>query len=167
MTHEYLQLQKKIWGVRARLKWIACAKGLAMSLALSLAILIVAVYAADHWNYTSTVVNGARVFSILGIGLVFGWFLLRQLMIEGIVLAVLGGVAGLVIATWISDLAVRLGPENILRLERTQLDFVVFAVTLGVSVLTGLLFSLKLPTWQIVLGIYSASPLGANRTAAG
>ena len=78
MTHEYLQLQKKIRGVRARLKWIACAKGLAMSLALSLAILMVAVYAADHWNYTNAAVNRARVFSILAIGLVFGWFLLRQ-----------------------------------------------------------------------------------------
>jgi putative ABC transport system permease protein len=68
--------------------------------------------------------------------------LLRQLIIEGIVLAFIGGIAGLIIATWMSDLAIRLGPKNILRLDRTQLDFVVFAVTLGISVLTGLLFSL-------------------------
>ncbi len=68
--------------------------------------------------------------------------LLRQLMVEGIVLAIIGGVAGLLIATWISDLAVRLGPEDIPRLANTQLDFVVFAVTLGLSVFTGLLFSL-------------------------
>jgi hypothetical protein len=78
MTHEYLLLQKKIRGVRTRLKWIACAKGLAISLALSLAILGVAVYVADHWNYTSAAVNGTRVCSVLGIGLVFGWFLLRR-----------------------------------------------------------------------------------------
>ena len=68
--------------------------------------------------------------------------LLRQLMIEGVVLSVVGGIAGLVIAAWLSDLAVRLGPENILRLDRTELDFVVFGVTLGISVITGLLFSL-------------------------
>ena len=53
MTHEYLQLQKKIRGVRARLKWIACAKGLAMSLALSLAILMVAVYAGVPAAHTA------------------------------------------------------------------------------------------------------------------
>jgi putative ABC transport system permease protein len=68
--------------------------------------------------------------------------LLRQLIIEGVVLAIVGGLAGLMIASWISEIAVRLGPEDIPRLQNTRLDFVVFAVTLGLSVFTGLLFSL-------------------------
>ncbi|MCI0411232.1 ABC transporter permease [bacterium] len=68
--------------------------------------------------------------------------LLRQLIVEGVVLAIIGGFAGLFIASWISDFAVRLGPENIPRLQNTRFDFIVFAVTLGLSVFTGLLFSL-------------------------
>lgn len=80
MTHEHLQLQKKIREVRSRLKWIAGAKGLATSLALSLLILSIAIYGADHWNYTDTAVNLARLFSVLGITGVFGWFFVRPLL---------------------------------------------------------------------------------------
>ena len=68
--------------------------------------------------------------------------LLRQLMVEGIVLAIIGGITGLLIATWISDLAISLGPQDIPGLEQTRLDWVVFAVTLGLSIFTGLLFSI-------------------------
>jgi hypothetical protein len=80
MTQEYLQLHKKIREVRKRLRWIVCAKGLAISLALSLVVLAVAVYCADHWNYTDTAVSLARLSSVLGIGMVFGWFLARPLL---------------------------------------------------------------------------------------
>jgi putative ABC transport system permease protein len=68
--------------------------------------------------------------------------LLRQLVIEGIVLACIGGLAGLFFATWLSDFAVKLGPEDIPRLEHTHLDSTVFFVTFGISLLTGFLFSL-------------------------
>jgi predicted permease len=68
--------------------------------------------------------------------------LMRQLLVEGVVLAMVGGATGLLFAAWISDLAIRLGPEEIPRLANTQMDLVVFGVTFGLSVLTGLLFSL-------------------------
>jgi putative ABC transport system permease protein len=68
--------------------------------------------------------------------------LFRQLIIEGLVLATIGGAAGVLFATWISDFAVRLGPEDIPRLDHTHLDWIVFLVTLGLSLFTGFLFSL-------------------------
>jgi len=80
MTQEFLQLQSKISEVRKRLKWITAAKGLAIALALSLVVLVVAVYCADHWNYSDRAVTVARLFSVLGIASVFGWFLVRPLL---------------------------------------------------------------------------------------
>src|SRR4029079_13238438 len=68
--------------------------------------------------------------------------LLRQLVIEGIVLACIGGIAGLFFATWLSDFAVKLGPEDIPRLDHTHLDSTVFLVPLRIPLLTVLLFSL-------------------------
>lgn len=79
MNLEYLQLQQKIREVRTRLKWIACAKGLAISLALSLVVLVLAVYGADHWNYSGAAITSARLFSILAISVIAGWFFLRPL----------------------------------------------------------------------------------------
>jgi hypothetical protein len=80
MTQEFLQLQSKISEVRKRLKWITAAKGLAIALALSLVVLVVAVYCADHWNYSDRAVTVARLFSVLTIASVFGWFLVRPLL---------------------------------------------------------------------------------------
>ena len=80
MTQEFRQLQSKISEVRKRLKWITAAKGLAIALALSLVVLVVAVYCADHWNYSDRAVTMARLFSVLAIAGVFGWFLVRPLL---------------------------------------------------------------------------------------
>lgn len=80
MTQEFRQLQGKINEVRKRLKWITAAKGLAIALALSLALLVVAVFCADHWNYSDRAVAMARILSVLGIAGVFGWFLVRPLL---------------------------------------------------------------------------------------
>ena len=80
MTQEFRQLQSKINEVRKRLKWITATKGLAIALALSLALLAVAVSCADHWNYSDRAVAMARLFSVLGIAGVFGWFLVRPLL---------------------------------------------------------------------------------------
>ncbi len=80
MTQEFRQLQGKIKEVRKRLKWIVAAKGLAISLALTLGILAIAVYSADHWNYSDRAVASARLFSAIAIAGAFGWFLVRPLL---------------------------------------------------------------------------------------
>ena len=80
MTNEYLQLEDKIRQVRRRMRWILFAKGLALSVGLTVAILIVAGYAADHWNYTADALRLSRIGSLLAIVAVFGWFLVRPLL---------------------------------------------------------------------------------------
>ena len=66
----------------------------------------------------------------------------RQLVVEAIVLAVLGGVCGLVLAAWGTDLVVATGPAEIPRLQEIGMDVRVAAFAIGASLLTGALFGL-------------------------
>ena len=77
-----------------------------------------------------------------------GWQrLVRQLLTESILLAGLGGAAGLVIAE-ISLYVVRsMNPGNIPRLEDIEINGAVVAFTFGVSLVTGILFGLA-PVWR-------------------
>jgi putative ABC transport system permease protein len=68
--------------------------------------------------------------------------IVRQLLTESVVLAILGGVAGLLIATWGLDVLIALSPPDTPRLEQVGVDVRVMAFTLGVSLLTGLVFGL-------------------------
>ena len=72
--------------------------------------------------------------------------IMRQLLTESILISLVGGAAGLVIAWWGSSLLIALKPENLPRLQEINLDPRVFAFTLGVSILTGLIFGL-MPAW--------------------
>jgi hypothetical protein len=80
MTNEFLKLEDKIHQVRRRMRWILFAKGLAVFLGLTAVILVSAGFAADHWNYSATVLRLVRVGSLVAILGVFGWFLLRPLL---------------------------------------------------------------------------------------
>ncbi len=80
MTQELHQLQDKINRVRRRLQWIVFAKGLALTLAFSLAIVVAAILLVDHWNYADWLVSLARIFSCVGILALLGWFLARPLV---------------------------------------------------------------------------------------
>ncbi|HEV8254183.1 MAG TPA: ABC transporter permease [Vicinamibacteria bacterium] len=70
------------------------------------------------------------------------WRLLRQLLCESLLLVALGGAAGILVAAWISELVVRLGPADVPGLDSVSLDLRVLAFTAGVSLLAALLFSL-------------------------
>jgi putative ABC transport system permease protein len=74
------------------------------------------------------------------------WRLVRQLLTESVLISLVGGAVGVLIAWWGTNLLVALKPENLPRLQEINVDFRVFAFTLGVSVLTGLIFGL-LPAW--------------------
>lgn len=70
-----------------------------------------------------------------------GWRqLTRQLLIESVLLSALGGAAGLLIAKWSLYLVRTINPGNIPRLDDIRIDTSVLAFTLGISLLTGLLF---------------------------
>jgi putative ABC transport system permease protein len=65
---------------------------------------------------------------------------IRQLLTESILLSLVGGAVGLLLAVWWSDLLVALGKEDIPRAVHVAIDWRVLGFTLGVSVLTGLIF---------------------------
>ncbi len=73
--------------------------------------------------------------------------LLRQLLTESLVLAVVGGVVGVLLALWGTDLIAASRQATVSRLDETRLDGVVLAFTLLVSLGTALL-SGSLPAWQ-------------------
>ena len=70
------------------------------------------------------------------------WRIIRQLLTESLLIAVLGGAAGLLFGAWgISSLAT-LVPPTLLQLDQVRLNQPVLLFTLGISVFTGLLFGL-------------------------
>jgi predicted permease len=66
--------------------------------------------------------------------------LTRQFLSESLLVGLLGGGAGLLLAAGGIGLFLRLAPSNLPRLEEIALDGTILAFTLGISVLTGLLF---------------------------
>ena len=75
------------------------------------------------------------------------WRIIRQLLSESLLLALLGGSAGLLLGVWMTEWLVRLAPEGVPRLDQARLDTAVLLFTSGVTLLTGMLFGL-LPAWQ-------------------
>ena len=76
------------------------------------------------------------------------WRIVRQMVTEGLVLALLGGAAGLLLGYWMRNgipglLATSWSPSPF----RAQFDMPVLLVSIGIAFLTGILFSLA-PAWQ-------------------
>src|SRR5436190_4547984 len=67
---------------------------------------------------------------------------LRQMLTESILLSAIGGVAGLVLSIWLTDLLLSMLPAGAPRLEHIGIDYRVLAFALGVSALTGILFGI-------------------------
>ena len=67
---------------------------------------------------------------------------IRQLLTESVLLSLVGGAIGLLLAVWWSDLLIALGKEDIPRAVHVGLDWRVLGFTAGVSIVTGLIFGL-------------------------
>src|SRR5438270_1168716 len=67
---------------------------------------------------------------------------LRQMLTESILLSAIGGVAGLVLSIWLTDLLMSILPEGAPRLEQIGIDYRVLTFALGVSAFTGILFGI-------------------------
>jgi len=66
--------------------------------------------------------------------------LLRQFLVESVVLAAAGGVCGLLLAVWAVRALAVLGADRIPRADGINIDFSVMLFTLALSIVTGLVF---------------------------
>jgi putative ABC transport system permease protein len=73
--------------------------------------------------------------------------LMRQVLTEGLLVSLAAGVAGLLLAFWATKALIGMCPTDIPRMKETSVDTSVLFFALGLSLLTGLLFSL-LPAWK-------------------
>jgi predicted permease len=73
--------------------------------------------------------------------------LARALMVESLVLALVGGAAGVLVAVWGAGAVAGLSAAGVPLLDQTQIDAPVLLYALVTSVVTGVLFGL-LPAWQ-------------------
>ncbi|MBA3385828.1 MAG: ABC transporter permease, partial [Chthoniobacterales bacterium] len=68
--------------------------------------------------------------------------LVRQMLSESILLALVGGVAGVVLAVWGLDLLRAIGSQTVPRIAEVNIDLRVLLVTLTVAIGTGIIFGL-------------------------
>ncbi|MFI5372474.1 MAG: ABC transporter permease [Candidatus Eisenbacteria bacterium] len=90
------------------------------------------------------------------------WRLVRQWLAESVLLAVLGGAVGLLLAKWGVDLLVSSGPADIPRLTEVALDGRVIAVTAGITLAVGIVAGLP-----AALGVASSGLASGLRGAGG
>ncbi len=76
------------------------------------------------------------------------WLIVRQLLAESFILALIGGAAGLVLAWWVVDLLGTFGPRDVPRLDDVRVNLGVCAFTFGLTILSTLVFGL-VPALQV------------------
>ncbi|MHB8654162.1 MAG: ADOP family duplicated permease [Terriglobia bacterium] len=76
------------------------------------------------------------------------WRVIRQLLTESILLALTGGAIGVLWASWGLRLFVIIAASHIPRIQEVRMNSASLAFTLGISLMTGLLFGFA-PAWQI------------------
>src|SRR3954465_532455 len=77
-----------------------------------------------------------------------GWRLTGQVLAESAVLALIGGVAGVLLAIWSLDAILALSPANVPRFQETHIDVAALIFTVVVAILSGVLVGIW-PAWRI------------------
>ena len=77
------------------------------------------------------------------------WHLLRQLLVESIMLATAGGAAGVLVGLWGYEFASRLVPSHVQRvIDGGGFDLRMLLFIVGITLVTGVVFGLA-PAWQL------------------
>ncbi len=74
--------------------------------------------------------------------------IVRQVLVESLLLAICGGVLGVVFSVLLLNAILRLVPQQLPRLHQVSVDGWVMAFAAGVSIVTGVLFG-ALPAWRM------------------
>jgi putative ABC transport system permease protein len=93
------------------------------------------------------------------------WRVVRQLGVESLILALLGGGAGLMIALWGVDALLALAPQNLPRVSEVQVDGRTLAFTVLVSIATGAIFGLVPALQASRIDLSSSMKEEANRAS--
>jgi putative ABC transport system permease protein len=73
--------------------------------------------------------------------------IIRKLLLESFLIAILGGALGFFIAVWLRDALIALGPEGVSRFQQISFDLPVLGFTFLIASLTAVIFGLW-PAWQ-------------------
>jgi len=74
--------------------------------------------------------------------------LTRQVLTESAVLALLGALAGVLLAIWSLDAILALSPRSVSRFQETRIDVAALVFTIAVAILSGILVGIW-PAWRI------------------
>lgn len=91
----------------------------------------------------------------------------RQLIVESLLVALAAGAGGVLLAIWGADALVAVAPRDVPRLEQTSIDGWVLAFTLGVSLLSTLLFGVAPALAASRVELSEALKQGSGRVAGG
>jgi len=89
----------------------------------------------------------------------------RQLLTESLLLALMGAGGGMLLAAWGVDALKRSSLAQVPRLELIRLDSTVLLFTIGVTLLTGVLFGLAPALWSARVNLQEAIKEGSRGTS--
>jgi putative ABC transport system permease protein len=125
-------LENQVGQYRASLTLLFVAVGVVLLIAcVNLANLLAARGAARAREFAVRAAVGAS-----------RWQIVRQLLVESLILGLAGGGVGLFLAAWSRNLILALAPAGDLRFQSTQLDATVLGFSIVASLATSLLFGL-------------------------